>query len=202
MSDSGHLSNEKLNQYLDGVLSSRAQARVEEHLARCEACTERMSEIAGVFSALDSLPEVPLTTDLAPGIVENLRSRSLLANRPSGRSTWHLGLALAAEVVGAMALLGLARPEAVPWLAPMAMPGFTTAVGSVLEEAAVFLSAALATPDPLGLEALLFRVSVPGVPWASVSSLMTLLAGSTLVWLLGNGLLLRRGRLSPDRRNS
>ncbi len=201
MSERGHLSDETLNEYLDGILSSQEMARADDHLSGCETCARRLSQSAELFAALDGLPEIPLQKNLAPRIVETLRSRAAAGQRHSRKLTWRLGLALAAEAAGSVALLTFFLPQALSGLAPAALPGLTNSIASVLEEAAVFYSALVATPDPLGLEALVSSVSGPSIPWASVSSLITLLAAATLVWLLGNGILLRRGPLSENRRN-
>jgi anti-sigma factor RsiW len=201
MSEREHLSDETLNEYLDGALSTRAMAQADEHLRSCETCAHRLRLSAEVFAALDDLPEIALDKDLAPSIVETLRSRTAAGQRQGRRLTWRLGLALVAEAAGSLALLGFILPDALSGLTPAAIPGFTVAISSVLEQAAIFLSAVVATPDPLGLEALVSSFSAPSIPWASVSSLITLLAAATLVWLLGNGILLRRGPLSENRRD-
>jgi anti-sigma factor RsiW len=201
MNERGHLSDQTLNEYLDGVLASQALAQVDGHLAACATCERRLREIAELFSTLNGLPEVPLQHDLSTRIVETIRSRSPVARRPSRGSTWRLGMALAAEAVGALALIGLAPLENMLPPAQGALPDLTTSLASSVEEVAVFLSAVVATPDPLGIQALLGRISAPSIPWASVSSLVAVLAGSTLVWLLGNGLLLRRGALTATRRD-
>lgn len=201
MSESEHLSDETLNEYLDGVLSPQAMARADSHLSGCETCTRRLGRSAELFATLEGLPEVPLLRNLAPGIVETLRSRAAAGQRQSRKLTWRLGLALAAEAVGSLALVILYLPQAVAGLAPAALPDFTDSIAAVLEEAAVYYTALLATPDPLGLEALAASLGRLSIPWASVSSLITLLAAATLLWLLGNGILLRRGPLSENRRN-
>ena len=97
-------------------------------------------------------------------------------------------------------LVALVWSEAQSWLTLAPLPDFTSSIGSQLEESGVFLTAVFASPDPLGLSTLTAMVSPPSIPWASVSSLITLLATSTLVWLLGNGLLIRKGPLPANRR--
>jgi len=201
MDELGHLSDERLNEYLDGVLSSRALSQADEHLRDCVTCTRRLDEIAELFVTLDGLPEIHLRKDLAPQIVETLRSRSTVPSASTWKSTWRLGLALAGEAAGALILLGLAWPEALAWLAQGAAPDLTSPFISALDESARLFSVMFAAPDPLGLEALLSSLSTPSIPWASVSSLISVLAGSAFVWLLGNGLLLRVGPPSANRRD-
>jgi anti-sigma factor RsiW len=200
MSEREHLTDETLNEYLDGALSARALTQAEGHLRVCDACARRLRLRGELFAALDDLPEVPLKTDLAPRIVEILQSR-LPVDRPRRRApSWSLGFALAAEAVGALALLALAAPDALSQLEASILSGITGSFLSAAEEVGVYLSALVASPDPLGIEALVSGLGAPSIPWASVSSLITLLAASTLAWLLGNGILLRRGPLSEQRR--
>jgi anti-sigma factor RsiW len=200
MSERDHLSDETLNEYLDDALSAQAAARTDEHLRICDSCAHRLSLKAKLFSALDNLPEVPLEADLKPRIVERLRSRVSADRLRTRRPSWRLRLALVGEAAGALLLLGLAAPEAVSQLGAAVIPGMANSFLSAMEEAGVYLSAWIATPDPLGLQALASGLSAPSIPWASVSSLITLLAAATVVWLLGNGILLRRGPLSEQRR--
>lgn len=200
MNEPEHLSDHTLNEFRDGTLPSRSLAAAQEHLRDCEVCAHRLSEIADVFTALEGLPEEPLGNDLSPRIVEAIRARAASPKRLSPKSTWSLGLALAAECIGAWALLALVWSEAQSWLALAPLPDFTGLFGAALEEAGVFLTAVFASPDPLGLGSLAAVINAPSIPWASVSSLITLLAASTLVWLLGNGLLIRRGPLAANRR--
>lgn len=201
MNEPGHLSDQTLNEYLDGVLSSRALAQAEGHLKECELCSRRLAEVTELFATLDGLPEVPLDRDLAPGVVDSIRARAASHRRSSLRSTWRLGLALTAEAVGALVLLGLVWPEALSGLSRGATLDLTGPVISLVEEVGVFLSAVLTSPDPLGLEAFAARISAPSIPWASLSSLIILLTASVFVWLLGNGLLIRRGPLAANRRD-
>jgi anti-sigma factor RsiW len=201
MSETGHLSDETLNEYLDGALSPQAMARADMHLSSCETCARRLSRTSALFATLEGLPEVPLQRNLAPQVVATLRSRSSLGQVQRRKPSWRFGLALAAESAGSLALLGFVLPEVLSRLAPIPVPDFAGSLGYALEEAIVFSSALIATPDPLGLEALASSLNAPMIPWASATSLMVLLAGATLVWLLGNGILLRSGPLSANRRN-
>lgn len=201
MSETAHLSQETINEYLDGVLSSGAMAQVDDHLRDCETCRLTLDEIADLFITLDGLPEIHLQRNLAPQIVESLRSRSPVRSPSTWGSTRRLGLALAAQAAGAVAMLGLAWPEALTWLAQGAAPDLTNPLATAFDEGFRSFSMFLVTPDPLGLEGLLSSISPPSIPWASVSSLISVLAASTIVWILGNGLLLRTRSPSAGRRD-
>ncbi|NOY97706.1 MAG: hypothetical protein GXP40_00670, partial [Chloroflexi bacterium] len=67
-----HLTELQLNECLDGTLDSTARQRVEAHLSACEACRARLDDLRLVFSALEGLPETPLTRDLTPGVLARL----------------------------------------------------------------------------------------------------------------------------------
>jgi Putative zinc-finger len=200
MSNTDHLNDQTLNEFLDGALSSRALAAAQQHLKDCEVCARRLGEISDIFAMLEGLPEDPLRRDLSSGIVEAIRMREASPKRTSWKPNLGLGLGLAAETLAALALLALAWSEAQSWLALVPLPDFTGPFSTALEGVGVFLSALFASPDPFGLGTLPAMITAPTIPWASVSSLITLLAASTLVWLLGNGLLIRRGPLAANRR--
>jgi len=132
MDELGHLSDERLNEYLDGVLSSRALSQADEHLRDCETCTRRLDEIAELFVTLDGLPEIHLRKDLAPQIVETLRSRSTVPSASTWKSTWRLGLALAGEAAGAPSSAQALVTTTVPTFAPRSTASCALAASSSL----------------------------------------------------------------------
>lgn len=49
---------QRLSEYLDGTLTARARARVEEHLGCCQECRNELAELRGTVRLLRSLPPV------------------------------------------------------------------------------------------------------------------------------------------------
>ena len=67
-----HLTEEQLNEYLDGLLDEQTHQRVEAHLVGCAECRSLAKNLELVFASLDNLPEVPLAHNLAPSVLANL----------------------------------------------------------------------------------------------------------------------------------
>lgn len=67
-----HLTEDQLNEYLDNLLDESAHQHVEAHLSQCADCRNQLETLKQVFADLDSLPEVPLTRDLTPSILARL----------------------------------------------------------------------------------------------------------------------------------
>jgi len=172
-----HLSDELLNEYLDGVLPDRAL--VESHLAECADCARRLAALRAVFADLESLPEAALSRDLAAPIALVLGGRM-----PVPRS---LRLAVAVQAAVAVVALIFAAPVIQQFaegiLPTLQAPSFTEGLVQVQELWTTWLD-------------MLSQFRMPTIPEISVSdlpSLVTLsaLAGISVLWLVGNGWLLR-----------
>jgi hypothetical protein len=71
----GHLSEDLLNEYLDGYLAPEVSVTVEKHLAQCPACTQRYHRMQTFFAALEDLPDIPLQRDLSRQVVNAIHSQ-------------------------------------------------------------------------------------------------------------------------------
>lgn len=187
-----HLSEDQLYAYIDRELAESSRRRVEAHLEACPACQERVSELTSLFADIESVPDEPLGRDLAPDVVAAVRARqreSDLLTRVAGAEAL-----VAAAITAAVLLLRGGRP----------VPG--TLFGG-LSEAAVELQIAFelvaaefyaAAVDLSSVwSELLAAVSqgssgaLPSAPaWLSWGPV---LAVGLVLWLLGNGVLLRLG---------
>ena len=67
-----HLTEEQINEYLDGLLDESARQSVEVHLSQCVDCRNQVEALKQVFADLDDVPEIPLTRDLTPAILAKL----------------------------------------------------------------------------------------------------------------------------------
>jgi hypothetical protein len=67
-----HLSEEQLNEYLDGALEEQTYRKVASHLAECADCRAQLEDLKLVFTSLGDLPESPLARDLTPFIMLRL----------------------------------------------------------------------------------------------------------------------------------
>ena len=167
-----HLTNDQLNEYLDEATHERAQ--IESHLDSCDECAARLSTLQNLFAELDSLPELVLTRNLA----------APFTLRPSLPAPLPKFLTLAVSLQAAVALTAII----------IAMP-FIVQLIPVLEISSlsnVFIQ--LQTQWTTWLD-MLSQVQFPTLPTFTfeISSiyLMSALVGVFMLWLVGNGLLLR-----------
>jgi hypothetical protein len=95
----GHLTADRLQDLLDGLLAPREESSTREHLARCGDCAERLAGYRRVFTML---AEAPLL-DPSPALTERVLDRTL----PSRvRSRWMrtVGLGYAATLASLLAV--------------------------------------------------------------------------------------------------
>ena len=168
-----HLTDDQLNEYLDEATTERTH--IEAHLSSCDECAARLSTLQNLFTELDSLPEVELTHNLAARFMPN---RSLTLQLPRWftlTATLQAALALAALIV--------AIPFVSALLPQIELPSYTKLFFQSQTQWTVWLDQLstfnLPTFQPIHL------------PTLEISSLLFTLAGVSVLWILGNGLLLR-----------
>ena len=168
-----HLTDEQLNEYLDEATTERVQ--IEAHLSSCDECAARLSTLQNLFTELDSLPELELTRNLAAPFT--LRP-SLPAQLPK-----FLTLTAILQTAVALAALIIAIPFVSALLPQIEPPSFTNLFFQIQSQWTAWLDQlstfALPTFQPINL------------PTFEMSSLLFALAGVSVLWILGNGLLLR-----------
>lgn len=194
-----HISDNLLNEYLDGALETAVYEQVSAHLAGCEACRVRLAKGQQLFAALDSVPEVPLMVDLSRQVMNRLTAE--LKPRPLPR--W-MSQVVAIQMVTALALF--------VWLWPVMGSAMETAESLLPQSAdqmlpSVSLSQLLdplsSTPDLLSdwgqtLEQTLSQIFSPGSSLPILEGF--LIIGLALVfWLAGSGLLLRQSLLLQNK---
>lgn len=70
-----HIDESLLNEYLDEALPEDQSRAISAHLANCQTCMHALNELKLVFSALDEVADIPLTTDLTPEVMAKLGQR-------------------------------------------------------------------------------------------------------------------------------
>lgn len=172
-----HPSEEQLNEYLDHESKEREQ--IELHLSACAECTMRLAALQRLFNELDSLPELALSRDLAEPVMRRVSGPGVLPKWLTLTITLQAALAVITILIAAPFIIEFTS-EAMPLLQS---PSIT---GMIFQ-----LQAQLGTwQDAIST----FQVpSLPAIPTPQFSSLVILstLAGVSLLWLVGNGLLLR-----------
>lgn len=91
-----HLTDDQLNEYLDNETAERSQ--IESHLSSCDECAARLTALQALFTEIESLPDLKLTSNIAARLIP---SRSLPAPLPRWltlTATLQAALALAAMV--------------------------------------------------------------------------------------------------------
>lgn len=183
-----HLTDEQINEYLDNESTERAQ--IESHLTSCDECAARLTALQTLFAELDSLPELELTHSLREASLSDaarfLPSPSLTPQLPR----W---LTLTATLQAAVALITLivAAPFIAGLLPAVQTPSFTDVFIQLQSQWIAWLDF-LSTLRLNSGQA--FQVpTLPQLPVLEISSLMLTLtlAGVSMLWLVGNGLLLR-----------
>jgi hypothetical protein len=168
-----HLTDEQLNEYLDNETTERAQ--IESHLASCADCAARFTALRSLFAELDSLPELELSINLAARFTAH---GQLTPQLPP----W---LTLTASLQAAFALIALilAAPFVMNLLPEMQTPSFTEILFQLQSQWLTLLDTFTNYQFP--------AFSLPPLQIPTLTLSLTLAAAS-LLWLVGNGLLLRK----------
>ena len=169
-----HLTDDQLNEYLDN--ESIERVLIETHLSSCNECAARLTTLQALFAEIESLPELELTHSIAARFKP---TPNLIPQLPR----W-LTLTATLQVTFAVIALVLVAPFVANLLPAVPVP-------SVTEVALQFQSQWIAMLDIFSNIQL---PTIPQIPAVEISSLMLALtlAGVSLLWLVGNGLLLKR----------
>ncbi len=189
-----HLQSHVLDAYLDAALGSEEQNLVENHLQGCPVCRERLSEMRSLFDALESLPDLPLTHDLAPSIVRTI-NRSAVQRSVAGLVLLFQGLLTIVLLAPTWRVAGRLSDRL---LSSPASRWNLALVESVIES----LVNAWNEAQGFMQQFLLFLLGWTReltLPLQSGNLLWPLLVSALMIWLIANGLLL--GVWQSTRRN-
>ena len=196
-----HLDGDTLNEYLDSTLPTVRRAEVDSHLAACAECAARLASLRALFITLDSLPDLPLERDLSAHVITAIIRKSALQARLAQTAlTPALRLAFAVQAILALIALAAAIPFAIQAIPTGAASQLTTAFSTELVGIVTDLSTRwIATleslrtfPNPLTTQ--------PPLPALPMVELSLCLAAVTVLWLVGNSVLLRPTSARAERR--
>ncbi len=176
-----HLTDEQLNEYLDDEIHDRVQ--VEAHLSSCAECAARLTALQALFVEIESLPEVALTRDLTWRAAPLARP----LNSPGVLPRWFT-LTIGLQAAAALIAIILAAPFAIDFASSFLPVLQTPSLTELFFQAQSLWISWLDTLSQLQLP------TVPELPVALEPSglyFMLTLAGTVMVWLVGNGILLR-----------
>ena len=173
-----HLTDETLNEYMDNELADRAS--VEKHLADCADCAARLAAFQALFTELDSLPDEHLTRPIAARLMLPLSHPAALPRWLTLTATLQAVLAVIAAIAAAPFVMEFVSP----YLGILHLPSLSEIFFQVQSQWVAWLDALSQFQLP----------TLPEIPAVDISSLYSALAlaGASILWLLGNGLLLRK----------
>jgi hypothetical protein len=172
-----HPSEEQLHEYLDHESKERDQ--IELHLSTCDPCATRLAALQTLFSELDSLPELAVSHDLTGAVMRRVSGPGVLPK-------W-LTLTIVLQAALAVITLWVADPFVIDF-ASETMP--VSQVPSISEMLFKLQTKLMTWQEIIPA----FQIPVlPEIPTFQLSSLVILftLACASILWLVGNGLLLR-----------
>ncbi len=172
-----HLSEEQLNEYLDH--ESQDHTQIEMHLSACDECAARLNSLQNLFNELDSLPQLTLSRDLAAPVIRRL-------SLPNKLPTW-LTLTVGLQAMLAVIVAIIAAPFVIDFastsVSVLQMPSFSE----------TFIKIQTQWTAWMGMFSNFQMPAMPQLPVLEISSIMVMftLAAVSMLWLIGNGLLLR-----------
>ena len=169
-----HLTDDQLNEYLDNESTERVL--IETHLSSCGECAARLFALQSLFAEIESLPELEFTHSIAARFAQR-------PSLPPQLPRW-LTLTATLQVSIAIIVLFVAAPLVSTLLPAFETPSFTAILLQLQLQWTMFLYTFTNYQLP----------TLPPLPPLEISSLMLsfTLVGVSLLWLVGNGLLLRK----------
>ena len=169
-----HLTDEQLNEYLDNETSERAQ--IEAHISTCDECAARLTGLQTLFTEIESLPELELAHSLA--------ARLALPSSLSAKLPHFLTLTVTLQAAIALISLILAAPFIINLLPDIEAPSLTGILFQLQRQWTAWLDLFSSFQLP----------ALPQLPALEISGLMLTLTlvGVSMLWVLGNGLLLKK----------
>jgi hypothetical protein len=178
-----HLSDSQLNEYLDGTLAPGMHTAAVRHLAACAECAARLTALKALFAEIESLPELPMSRSLRPAVLQSIGVPGA-ARPPLPRWLRLAAVVQAALAAGALAIAApLVSNLLAAWRPDMALLTWELMFMQLQSDWLQLLSAPeFAVPE------------LPALPPEFSGLVLGLTAlGAFLLWVIGNGVLLRRG---------
>lgn len=132
---SGHLSPERLQDFVDGILPRPQMARVRAHMDSCDHCRAESEAWAGLLGGLSRVPRLSPTDGFADRVMARVQPRAAAAVAPAARTraarlpelvsrllpstrrSWAMASTLAMAPATALTVLGVylfTRPQVTP----------------------------------------------------------------------------------------
>ncbi len=188
-----HLNDDTLNEYHDDALTPARRAEAESHLAACAECQTRLAGLRALFASIEALPDAPLERDLSRPVLSALRPRPApLPPIVRWAFVAQAALAVVLTLVAAFTL-SLTLPDS--FISP-AFDSFTQLTESLTAEWQALWDT---TQTAIIRE---FNSALAFLPQSFEWTWLAGLGAVLLLWLAGNGVILRRVILAPHPQRS
>ncbi len=180
-----HIQEIQYHDYLDNDLNKDAQLVFEQHVAECQACRQELAELRQLFTAIESVPEFNLRIDLSSSILDAIDKQAGLSRN------WKLATAIQFGL--ASILIIISWPLLSTYYSLYEFPMINTDYGTALTGLSIQINGYI----------IVLSGSINNlIESMSISSSQILLGdigvfvwptavAATLLWLIGNGVLLR-----------
>ena len=187
-----HIQESQYHEYLDEALDEVSQKEFEMHVNKCQECRKELTELRQLFMMIESVPESSLRVDLSSNILDAIR-------RPTSYSR-RLKLAIAFQLAVAFTLIVIAWPILNTWSEYFEIPLISLDIkplfNGLIDQVTLHttnLSAYLNTfINNLTTSSMQFQMEEFSV------FVMPLMGFATLLWIFGNGILLRRSSITEN----
>jgi anti-sigma factor RsiW len=192
VADHQSIQEETVHRYLDNELTPVEKEAFLIHLEQCPACQAQLARLETLFAELASLEEVLPPVDVTPRVMAGLPPIG-----PARRYDWIGRLVLASQIAIGLVLILVAWPmittaanSQIIWQAWLEIAIIIRSLNSWATDSVVTTNSWLATqwPPDLGLAG--YNIAPRLVVF--------LIAGLSLGWLIGNGVLLHHNPSSPN----
>lgn len=173
-----------LQEYLDDVLADEDRERLELHLAQCDECTAKYASLQYLYSEMERLPDEPLAHDISARVI---RSLALKEDRKP-RLYRVLTAQLAAAIIVFIAIWPKISLELVNRYSLVQLLEPLRKLAELPAQGILFMREFINWIHSQWIATL----SMPAIDWPITGLPLALaVAGMILLWLLGNGFLLR-----------
>ncbi len=190
-----HLADDGLFEYLDQELSPESRQKIETTLAECAECQERLLEIRRLFGEIESLEAIDLERDLVSAVMVRVPGETGFRTLPNLSASLSLQ-SLVAVLILAASLPALLQQASITELAEMVQDNNRLLLETLQGGLAAVME--IVTQLRVGLEAVLSETVALQTGPIELVLILPLLISTGLLWLVGNGILLRN--LSSRRR--
>ncbi|MBW8010550.1 MAG: hypothetical protein FVQ83_04805 [Chloroflexi bacterium] len=181
-----HIPETQMHAYLDNALEEAERLDIDTHISTCQLCRQELENLKALFSEIESIPEFRLETDLTPFVIAAIESPNRITTR------WRL--VLAAQTILALFVIWKAWPMInaeflIPQIPNISIDLQVVASDINLTTNSIIYSLINPTKEFfLQISGTIFEGSSPVV---STIYLLPLAISATLLWLVGNRVLLK-----------